>query len=112
MLQKGRLANVWSAAPILGFPLDATFWSVLSLGDNRSFAWLPTAPVIEALRDSQLGRLTLQFTGAIGQVYLVQTSTNLIEWMTAGGALDLQNGGFSFGEAVTPGQRFYRVLLP
>lgn len=82
------------------------------LGDNRSFAWQPTAPVIEPAHDSHLGRLTLQFTGAIGQVYLVQTSTNLIEWTTAGGAVDLQNGGFMFEEAVTSGQKFYRVLLP
>ena len=44
------------------FRARVVYSGAVILGENRSFAWLPTAPVIEPEHDFHLGRFTLQFT--------------------------------------------------
>jgi hypothetical protein len=58
------------------------------------------------------GTLQIQFTGADGYAYVVQTSSNLAAW-TAVSTNYPANGSFSFVETLPPGspRRFYRSVL-
>jgi hypothetical protein len=58
------------------------------------------------------GTLQVQFTGADGYAYVVQTSSNLAAW-TAVSTNYPANGSFSFVETLPPGspRRFYRSVL-
>ena len=54
----------------------------------------------------------LHFTGAPGQSYLVEGSTNLTDWETLGPATETEAGSFEFGDAAGLPIRFYRVTAP
>jgi hypothetical protein len=60
------------------------------------------------------GRLELEILGEPGETYLIQASTNLVDWMTLGTRTADGEGIIQFedpdaGQATT---RFYRVLSP
>ncbi|MBI3852450.1 MAG: hypothetical protein HY298_19510 [Verrucomicrobia bacterium] len=59
------------------------------------------------------GSFQLQFTGAPGQSYTIQASTNLTAWPDLGAATNLGNGLFAFTDtnANNFSARFYRVVL-
>jgi hypothetical protein len=58
------------------------------------------------------GTLQVQFTGADGYAYAVQTSSNLLDWTTISTNYP-GNGSFNFMDALTPDsrRRFYRSVL-
>jgi hypothetical protein len=58
------------------------------------------------------GAVQLQFTGADGFAYAVQTSLNLLDWTTISTNYPV-NGSFNFMAALPPGspRRFYRSIL-
>jgi hypothetical protein len=58
------------------------------------------------------GTVRVQFTGADGYPYAVQTSSNLLDW-TAVSTNYPANGSFNFMDAPSPGspRRFYRSIL-
>jgi len=48
------------------------------------------------------------------QIYTIQSSTNLVEWINIGNATSATNGGFEFKDLNAAGlaQRFYRITTP
>jgi hypothetical protein len=60
------------------------------------------------------GRLHWEFPGTRGHVYIVQTSTDLVHWVSIGVATDRDDGTFEFDDAkaAQEGARFYRVVVP
>jgi hypothetical protein len=58
------------------------------------------------------GNLQIQFTGADGYAYTVQTSLNLLDWTTISTNYPA-NGSFNFLDTPSPGssRRFYRSIL-
>ena len=58
------------------------------------------------------GTMQIQFTGADGFAYALQTSSNLLDW-TAVSTNYPVNGSFNFMDASPPGapRRFYRSIL-
>ena len=58
------------------------------------------------------GRLRARFAGSPGQTYQIQATTNLVDWVTLGGATALGNGTFEFEDAESDKLpvRFYRAI--
>jgi hypothetical protein len=85
-----------------------------TFGTNLNFAWVSARPAIKAPAHAANGAFNFQFTGAPGQLYLIQSSTNLVNWAGIGTATDSGNGSFLFQDA-NPANlpfRFYRILAP
>ena len=80
----------------------------------NAFAGLGKPPKIAHLKHGDRGDLHFQVTGDIGQVYLLQASTNLLDWVTVGVASDLGEGAFEFEEADATRfpSHYYRVVSP
>ena len=57
------------------------------------------------------GRMRLQFAGDSGALYLIESSTNLVDWELIGVASSTTNGQFQFDdkEAGRFAQRYYRL---
>ena len=118
----GGTNNVSLASPLSGLSAGATYHyraratnSIgAAVGVDRSFNWSGARPNFSSFVSSSNGMFALQFTGAAGQTYLVQASTNLLNWGVIGTATDNGNGIFSFADANSGGfrSRFYRVLAP
>ena len=118
----GGTNNVSLAATLSGLSAGATYHyrarasnSIgAGVGVDRSFNWSGARPNFSSFVSSSNGIFALQFTGAAGQTYLVQASTNLLNWGVIGTATDNGNGIFSFADANSGGfrSRFYRVLAP
>jgi hypothetical protein len=68
---------------------------------------------IEAKDGRDHGGLSLEFSGTPGTVYIIEASTNLVNWATIGAATADENGNVSFtdAEADRHPARFYRVLV-
>ena len=60
------------------------------------------------------GKLHLNFSGIHQQVYIIEASTNLVDWQMIGVANDLGDGTFDFDDtdASHIPQRYYRVVAP
>ena len=60
------------------------------------------------------GRAQLQFAGESGRRYIIEASTNLIDWEMIGVAAGEADGSFAFEDARSARfpSRFYRVLAP
>jgi hypothetical protein len=118
----GISSNITVFATLSGLASNQTYYFRVrsksavgpSLGADLSFAWTATRPVIRSPTRGPNGAINLHFSGAAGQTYLVQSSTNLKNWAVLGTADDLGNGSFEFGdlEAAKSPVRFYRILAP
>ncbi|MBI3849394.1 MAG: immunoglobulin domain-containing protein [Verrucomicrobia bacterium] len=60
------------------------------------------------------GKLRMHFTAPPGPVYVIEASTNLIDWEKIGVATDGGSGEFEFEDANAPRMptRFYRIVIP
>jgi hypothetical protein len=60
------------------------------------------------------GKARLQVSGLAGQAYIVEASTNLLDWERIGVAVDGGGGAFEFedAEAARVPTRFYRIVSP
>lgn len=60
------------------------------------------------------GKLHLKFSATHGQVYIIEASTNLVDWHSIGVAKDQGDGTFDFddADAARMRERFYRVATP
>jgi len=115
-------SNVAFAANLTGlsgnlayfFRVKATNVIGASPGTNRSFAWTSSRPLVNHPTVSTSGFFGLQFSGVVGQKYLVLSSTNLANWLLLGTAIDNGNGAFAYQDPnpARPPSRFYRVFLP
>ncbi len=60
------------------------------------------------------GKLHLNFSGIHRQTYIIEASTNLVDWQMIGVANDNGDGTFDFDDAVSTQipARYYRVVIP
>ncbi|MDD5139888.1 MAG: immunoglobulin domain-containing protein [Verrucomicrobiales bacterium] len=60
------------------------------------------------------GKIHLNFSGMHQQIYIIEASTNLVDWEKIGVAKDQGDGTFDFddADAVKMSGRFYRVVAP
>jgi len=60
------------------------------------------------------GKLHLNFSGIHQQTYIIEASTNLVDWQMIGVANDNGDGTFDFDDAVSTQipARYYRVVIP
>ena len=60
------------------------------------------------------GKMHLNFSGLRHQIYIIEASTNLVEWEKIGVAQDQGDGTFDFDDAsASPNPaRYYRVIVP
>jgi alpha-tubulin suppressor-like RCC1 family protein len=71
-------------------------------------------PMIHALQNRGGNQKSLSFTGAAGQIYLVQASGDLVHWETIGVASQTDLGGFQFDDTNcgNASARYYRLVMP
>ncbi|WP_150107443.1 hypothetical protein [Pedosphaera parvula] len=85
----------------------------ISQGTNRTFTRSITLPQFTLAAHLTNGAFHSQFSGNAGQSYLIQGSTNLVNWPVLGNATELGGGLFQFDESnPTNLLRFYRVFSP
>ena len=67
-----------------------------------------------AVKHQPNGRVQLQFSAEPGRVYIVEASTNLVDWEKIGVAMDQGDGTFTFEDANAAQfpNRFYRLVSP
>lgn len=108
-----RLSGLASNTTIY-FRVHATNLLGSALGAVGSLSRNPSRPALTANPDSGKATRGFHFVAAPGQIYQVETSTNLTTWQLIGTATDLGGGAFQFvDEATAAGPaRFYRVYAP
>ena len=69
---------------------------------------------IAAVAREANGTVELQFSATPGPAYIIEASTNLVNWEKIGVAADRGNGAFEFEDAHAGrmSTRFYRIVLP
>ena len=85
-----------------------------SFGANRTLQWNNARPLLTSPTRLPDGEFQFQFTGVSNQLYAVQGSTNLAQWLDLGLSVELAPGQFQFNHSSLDGARyrFYRVRLP
>jgi len=85
-----------------------------SAGEDFTFAWLNTVPVISSFVRLPDGSVQIRIQAVAGQVYQVEGSTNVINFDLLGNAQDLGDGTFEFNSATAGAGRFnfFRVVGP
>jgi hypothetical protein len=83
-------------------------------GANMSFVWSGTRPNITSLERQPAGSYRLRFTGVPAQLYRVEASETLTNWIDFGVAQGVPGTGtFEFLDTTAPAtRRFYRVKGP
>jgi uncharacterized repeat protein (TIGR01451 family) len=96
------------------YRLVATNFLGTTYGEDLTFAWDGTPPVITSLALRPDGQVEVGFSGKASQVYQVHGSTNLETWKVFGNATELGGGAFKFLDSAAPAfsSRFYRVMGP
>jgi uncharacterized delta-60 repeat protein len=72
------------------------------------------AAKIHSVKRHANGRIHFQFSAPAGRVYIVEASTNLVDWASVGVATVCDDGSFEFEDADAARHpcRFYRVVEP
>jgi hypothetical protein len=84
-------------------------------GALRTFRWDTTRPTLDTNTLVRVGNTTyFEFIGATNHAYLVQTSTNLSDWVSLAPSVGTNPPVYQVLHVPTnaPRQLFYRVLLP
>lgn len=73
-----------------------------------------TTVEISAITHDHGGKSQIKVKGPLGRVYVVETSTNMVDWVPVGVATKTTNGDYDFDDAQSQetGSRFYRVVSP
>jgi hypothetical protein len=97
------------------YRLVATNQDGVTFGADRTFSTTGAVEQRFTLQECLTnGSFRIQFNGALGQTYSVQTSSNLVDWANAGAAAHLGGGLFEFVDtsATNAPVRFYRTSSP
>jgi PKD repeat protein len=75
---------------------------------------LATTVQISAITHGNSGKSHLKVKGISGRVYVVETSTNMVDWVPVGVATKNADGDYDFDDSRSQetGMRFYRVVSP
>jgi hypothetical protein len=82
-------------------------------GENRSLVLNPTPPQLGEPHRCPGGTFHLLFQAVPGQLYVMQGSSNLAQWIDLGPARDLGGGAFDYlhNPGMLPPYRFYKVRV-
>ena len=88
-----------------------------SVGAIQTFVWSNSPPTLTSPNFPEIsaGRaFEFSFTGNTNQVYVIQSSTNLINWTDLGAATNQETSWFSFRHSLPPlsPQLYYQIRLP
>ena len=85
-----------------------------SEGQLQTFLFTNTPPLITTFGfDENLGNVyNIAFTGSANHLYVVEGSTNLVNWINLGNATEPSPTSFFFQHSATGPRRFYRVRQP
>lgn len=83
-------------------------------GPNRTLQWTNSRPVLTSPTRLPDGEFQFQFTGASNQLYMVQGSTNLTQWLDLGLSTELAPGQFQYNHPSFDSTRFqfFNLRLP
>jgi hypothetical protein len=81
-------------------------------GQLQTFTFTNTPPEIIAYEYESSGAFNVEFEGAASHLYVVQGSTNLIDWTDVGVATNASPTIYFYRHTTPDRQRFYRVKQP
>jgi hypothetical protein len=111
--QNKTRAQVSPADPALAQTFIQTAQQLVAILSTDCSPARPSAKIGKVTRQAN-GKLRMHFSAPQGFVYILEASTNLVDWERIGVAQDGGSGGFDF-EDVTASQvpaRFYRLSVP
>lgn len=83
-----------------------------SEGHLQTFAFTNTPPQITTFGYEVSRAFVVEFAGAANHLYVIQGSTNLVDWSNLGPATEGSPGYFNFRHPSPEPQRYYRVRQP
>ena len=85
-----------------------------AFGQNRTLQWTNWSPLLSSPARLPDGEFQFQFAAKSNQVYMVQGSTNLTQWLDLGLSTEVNPGQFQFHHPNFDSTRFrfYKVRLP
>ncbi|MDA1277521.1 MAG: LamG domain-containing protein, partial [Verrucomicrobia bacterium] len=109
-LQTGEVGGLIDEAAIYGRALSADeIWAQFAAGS----AGMAKAPVFSAIAPSFPGNVRLSIKGQAGKAVTIQSSTDLLDWVTLTTDPNLKGTvNFIDSSAGTVGHRFYRAVSP
>jgi len=123
LLISSNLVNVPVSRSVLVNPIGDIFYHYrivaghskgTNYGADQTFCWTGAQPDITAINPLANGPYRLHITGNAGQIYKVERSQSLTNWLDAGAVSDLGSGAFEFidFDALLYPNDFYRVRTP
>ena len=106
-------AQLAPADPVLAAQLIADAQAIIdALNGGTNVTAAPV--VITAFSHGPHGKSHLKITGIAGRVPVIETSTNMVDWVKVGVATQAADGSYEFDDssAEQSGTRFYRVVSP
>jgi hypothetical protein len=97
--------NTCSVSANFNYPLAPYSINVLA------FTLLPTPPSLSVVRPSGAGQFVFQLSGHSGATYVVQHSTDLVNW-DSGTSYTLTGNTLNLTNQIVPGGQFWRALAP
>jgi hypothetical protein len=81
---------------------------------NGGSPTLPVQVTIAAISHQGNGKAHLKIKGITGRVHVVESSTNMVDWVRVGVAPRAEDGTYEFDDSKLPGaeMRFYRIVSP
>lgn len=114
--QRDLQAQLASTQPELTGQLNLNAQGIIDAINNGESSWPVMVPPSVGLLSASTGsgRLSLSFNGDGTRVYLIEASTDLMQWATVGTAKFQGTGRFAFDADFTsrPQSLFYRVVDP
>lgn len=106
-------AQLESSDPALAAQLIADAQAIIDALNGGSAVVAATVEISSFSRDNG-AKSHLKIKGASGRVYVVETSTNMIDWVPIGVATKASNGEYDFDDTQSQktGVHFYRVVSP
>ena len=88
-----------------------------SVGAIQTFVWSNSPPTLTSPNFPEISAgkaFEFSFTGNTNQVYVIQSSTNLVNWTDLGTATNRETSRFSFRHSLPPlsPQLYYQIRLP
>jgi hypothetical protein len=106
-------AQLKSSDPVLAAQLIADAQAIIDALNGGSGV-VVTQTEIASISSKVNGKSHLKIKGVSNRVYVIETSTNMVDWVPVGVATQAEDGSYEFDDTQTPsaGMRFYRVMSP
>ncbi len=105
-------ARLESQSPGLDPQLAASARTIIDILENGCLTVAPHRRDIEKINREPNGNLKLQFNAPHGPLYVIEASTNLVDWEKIGIATHPRSDEFEYEDRSASPYRFYRVTVP